>query len=168
MQIQWNQDSKVRSVPAVGPSAGPSSRVSELMHRGRPFASPDRSVKEAVVVMAKQDVDGIAVVDSERRLIGIVSQQSIAIRASLGDKPVQALLVRDAMIKDTTCLSVTDTLSDALHRMIRRKARWLPVVARDGRVVGVLELSDIVSRAASPRDARGAWLEVYRSGARSA
>jgi len=148
----------------TGPSApGPFSKVSELMSRGVAITSHDSTVKEAVVVMAKQGVDAIVVVDSQKKLIGSISHQGIAIRASTGDKPVDELRVSDAMSSDTTSLSVSATVSDALSLMVQRRSAWLPVVTHDGFVVGVLALSDIVSRAASPRDSRGAWLETgYR------
>lgn len=68
------------------------------------------------------------------------------------------------MATATSSLSITHTVADALNRMVQRRAPWLPVIARDGRLADVVSLSDIVARASFPRDSRGAWLEVgYRA-----
>jgi CBS domain-containing protein len=158
---QQDNHQKERSGP------GPCSTVSELMSRSIALTSRDDTVKEAVVAMARHGVDAIPVVDAQKKLIGSISHQGIAIRAATGDKPVDELHVKDAMSSDTTSLSVSATVSDALGLMVRRRFTWLPVVTRDRLVVGMLALSDILSRAASPRDSRGAWLETgYRPAAR--
>jgi len=163
MQTQLGQQDDRQRKPSV---PGPFSEVSELM--SRPVtASPHSTVKEAVVVMARYALGAMPVVDAQRRLIGSISHQGIAIRASTGDKPVHELRVRDAMSSDATSVSVSATVSDAFSLMVQRRSSWLPVVTRDRLVVGVLALSDIVSRAASPRDSRGAWLETgYRPASR--
>ena len=159
MQTQSSRQDDRRSKRSV---LGPFSEVSELMRRPV-TASPHNTVKEAVVVMAKHGVDAMPVVDAQKRLIGSISHQGIAVRASTGDRPVHELRVCDAMSSDATSVSVSATVSDALSLMVQRRSSWLPVVTRDRLVVGMLALSDIVSRAASARDSRGAWLETgYR------
>ena len=159
MQMQPSQQDdrqRKRSVP------GPFSEVSELM--SCPVtASPHSTLKEAVVIMARHALGAMPVVDAQKRLIGSISHQGISIRASTGDKPVHELRVHDAMSSDVTSVSVSATVSDALGLMVQRRSSWLPVVTRDRLVVGMLALSDIVSRAAPPRDSHGAWLETgYR------
>ena len=165
--VMQMQPSRADSRQTERSGSGPFFKVSELMCREVAVISPDSTVKEAVVVMAKHGVDAIAVVDAQKRLIGFISQQGIAIRALTGDKSVNDLRVGDAMSKNSTSLSVSATVSDALRLMVQRRSEWLPVVTRDHLVVGMLALSDIVSRTAPPRDSRGAWLEIgYRSTAR--
>jgi CBS domain-containing protein len=137
------------------------------MDRRPAVVSPEATVKEAVVVMAKQHAEGLPVVDRQNRLLGLVSHHGIAIRAAMGDRDVRDLRVQDAMSTDTTSLPTAATLSDALQAMVRRRAGWLPVVASDKSVVGVVELADIVARASSRRDSRGAWLETGYRHARS-
>lgn len=160
MQTQAAQ----RESRQAGRSApGPLSKVTELMDHHPAVVSPESSVREAVVVMAHRHVEGLPVVDCQNRLLGQVSHHGIAIRASHCDRDVHDLCVRDAMSTDTTSVPATATISDALMLLVRRRAGWLPVVASDRSVVGVVGLSDIVARASSPRDSRGAWLETgYR------
>jgi CBS domain-containing protein len=143
---------------------GPSASVAGVMMSSVPVARPESSIREIVLIMAGAGIDAVPVVDDENRLLGLVTQKTIAIRACAGDKSIEDIRARDAMSNDTTGISTADTISNALSLMVRRQASCLPVVDNDSRVVGMLGMAAIVSRGASRRDSRGAWLEVgYRA-----
>jgi len=114
-------------------------------------------------MMAGEGLDAIPIVDDENRLLGLVTQKTIAIRACAGDKSIEDIRARDAMSSDTTRISTADTISNALGLMIHRQASCLPVVDGESRVVGMLGMADIVSREGSLPNSKGAWLKVgYR------
>ena len=59
--------------------------------------------------------------------------------------------VSDLMSQDVATVGVADSCQEAVARMVRRKIRHLPVVERDGRLVGVVTDRDLRHRLFEPR-----------------
>lgn len=59
--------------------------------------------------------------------------------------------VSELMSRDVATVGVADSCQDAVARMVRRKIRHLPVVERDGRLVGVVTDRDLRHRLFEPR-----------------
>lgn len=59
--------------------------------------------------------------------------------------------VSDLMSRDVATVGVSDFCGEAVARMVRRKIRHLPVVERDGRLVGVVTDRDLRHRLFEPR-----------------
>ncbi|HLF26160.1 MAG TPA: CBS domain-containing protein [Anaerolineae bacterium] len=67
------------------------------------------------------------------------------------------LAVRDWMTRDPVVITPKTTLPEAYRLMKERRIRRLPVVAGDGRLVGIVTIGDV--REASPSDAT--TLSIY-------
>mgnify|MGYP001605611966 FL=1 len=59
--------------------------------------------------------------------------------------------VSDLMSRDVATVGVADSCQEAVARMVRQKIRHLPVVERDGRLVGVVTDRDLRHRLFEPR-----------------
>ena len=59
--------------------------------------------------------------------------------------------VSDLMSQDVATVGVADSCQEAVARMVRQKIRHLPVVERDGRLVGVVTDRDLRHRLFEPR-----------------
>jgi len=59
--------------------------------------------------------------------------------------------VNELMSRDVATVGVADSCQEAVARMVRRKIRHLPVVERDGRLVGVVTDRDLRHRLFEPR-----------------
>ncbi len=59
--------------------------------------------------------------------------------------------VSDLMSRDVATVGLSDSCQEAVARMVRRKIRHLPVVERDGRLVGVVTDRDLRHRLFEPR-----------------
>jgi acetoin utilization protein AcuB len=59
--------------------------------------------------------------------------------------------VSELMSRDVATVGVADSCGEAVARMVRRKIRHLPVVERDGRLVGVVTDRDLRHRLFEPR-----------------
>ena len=62
-------------------------------------------------------------------------------------KPLAALQVNDAMAKKVFCCSEEDDVADAVQVMARNGVRRLPVVDREGKLIGLLSLDDLAHEA---------------------
>src|SRR4051812_49860114 len=115
-------------------------KVSEAMTRDVCVARPDLSIQEAAKLMADIDA-GVLPVGENDRLVGMITDRDIALRAVAQGKGPQTA-VRKVMTSDVRyCFEDEDT--DVARNMGDQQVRRLPVVNRDKRLVGILSLGDL-------------------------
>ena len=117
-------------------------KVRECMSSDVLVANPAQSIAEAARMMAECDA-GILPVGENDRLVGMITDRDIAIRAvakRLGpDTPVRDVMSQDKVLY---CYE-EDDIEDAAGNMADQQVRRLPVLNRDKRLVGIISLGDI-------------------------
>ena len=116
-------------------------RVSEAMTRDVRIASPSETIRQAARMMAEIDA-GVVPVGENDRLVGIITDRDIAVRAVAGGKSPDTP-IREVMSSDVCYCFDDQEISDVAANMANVKVRRLPVVSRDKRLVGILSLGDI-------------------------
>jgi CBS domain-containing protein len=125
-------------------------QVKEIMTRGCECISPDSTLQEAAQRMKTLDVGPLPVC-SEDRLVGIVTDRDIVLRAVAEGHDPKTARVRDVMTPNITwCLEDQD-VAEAARLMKNKQIRRLVVLNRDKRLVGILSLGDL---AVDTRDER--------------
>ncbi|HEU4654502.1 MAG TPA: CBS domain-containing protein [Steroidobacteraceae bacterium] len=136
--------------------------VREAMTRDVRLAYPEQTIRQAAQVMAELDVGSLPVEDGDR-LIGIITDRDIAIRAVAQGMGADTL-VREVMSKDIRYCYEDQTVEEVAQNMGDLQVRRLPVVNREKRLVGILSLGDL-ARERSGRDGAGQALgEISRPG----
>jgi CBS domain-containing protein len=119
-------------------------KIRDVMSKDVQVARPNDTIQEVAARMAAGDFGFIPVADGEN-LVGAVTDRDIAVRAvATGAAPtarVVEFLSRDALV-----VRADDDLKVALDLMSSRRIRRLPVVDKDGRLVGVVSLGDLSTR----------------------
>jgi CBS domain-containing protein len=114
------------------------------MSRNVKVARPSNTICDAARAMAKIDA-GVLPVGDEDRLVGMITDRDIAVRAvALGkgpDTPVSNVMSREVKY----CFEDED-LEHVARNMADIQVRRLPVVDRDKRLVGIIALGDIATR----------------------
>ena len=116
-------------------------RVSEAMTRNVSIARPDQTIQEAARMMADIDA-GILPVGDNDRLVGMITDRDIAVRAIAAGKGPGAH-VADVMTRDVCYCFEDEDLDDVAHNLGEQQIRRIPVVNRDKRLVGILSLGDL-------------------------
>jgi len=117
-------------------------QVREVMTRGAECTHPDANLQEVAGRMKKLDIGSLPVCDNDR-LVGIVTDRDIAVRAVAERFDPQDTYVRDVMTPHiVTCFEDEDVVS-AAQIMKQKQIRRLPVLNKDKRFVGMLSLGDI-------------------------
>jgi CBS domain-containing protein len=146
-------------------------QVSEAMTDDVKIASPNQPIRDAARLMAQIDA-GVLPVGENDRLVGMITDRDITIRAVGADKGPQTP-IRDIMSKEVMYCFEDDDLDEVVQNMADIKLRRLPVLNRKKRLVGILSLGDIAltdgaASAGSERHLRAGWraFAVHGRGAR--
>ena len=104
---------------------------------------PTVSLADAAKSLTNHGIGALVVTDAEGHTIGIISERDI-VRA-LGEKESAAFEtpVAEIMNRKVVFCSRHDKLVDLMRRMTDGKFRHLPVI-EDGRLVGIVSISDVV------------------------
>ena len=105
--------------------------------------SPSATVAEVASVLHKRHIGAVVVVDDSRRIVGIIAERDIvgAIAdhgASCLDRPIA-----DVMWSNVYRCTEDMTVDNLMQLMSARRARHIPV-ERDGRLVGIISIGDVV------------------------
>jgi CBS domain-containing protein len=122
-------------------------KAGELCTRTVVTATLDESVVEVAARMSTNDVGSVVVIDRigpSARPIGIVTDRDLVTRALARGEPVSGV-VRDVMDTDLVTAEEDDDVDAVLAKLRRRAVRRVPIVGKDGWLVGVLTLDDIIS-----------------------
>lgn len=107
--------------------------------------APTDSLVEAALKMRDEDVGSLPVVEGER-LIGIVTDRDIVVRAVAEQLDPQSISVAQVASREVVTVEPEQDLDEALALMASHRVRRLPVVEQ-GRLVGVLAQADIALEA---------------------
>jgi CBS domain-containing protein len=112
--------------------------VRDLMSPKREVVDPQDAVISAIELMVEKDVGSVLVVDRAGRLVGIFTERDLLRRYLEAQSKFLYLTVDKVMTSPVITVSPTSTLDSALDLMTARNVRHLPVVDKDGKVVGYL------------------------------
>ena len=118
-------------------------QVNELMTRDVRIANPDQSLQQAARLMAELDT-GVPPVGENDRLVGMITDRDIAIRAVAEGKSPDTR-VRDVMTADVKYVFEDQEADEVSIIMSDLQVRRLPVVDRNKRLVGILSLGDLAT-----------------------
>lgn len=120
-------------------------KVRDLMTEEPVMIAPDASLKQAAEKMKSVDC-GILPVGTKDKLIGIITDRDIVIRALSGGKDPSKEKVSDYMTGKVHCCSEDDYLEDAADKMREHKVSRLVVKNRQGQATGILSFGGILRR----------------------
>jgi CBS domain-containing protein len=117
-------------------------KVREVMTARPRSVTPQTLVSEVAKLMEADDVGVIPVVEEER-LVGIVTDRDIVVRAIAKEKDPRGMPASEVSSRELITVDPEDDLSDALQIMMEHQLRRLAVVEQDDRLVGVLSQADV-------------------------
>ncbi len=103
------------------------------------------TVNDALNIMKEYKIGGIPVVDNEGYLVGIVTNRDLRFERNL-NRPIDEVMTKDNLI--TT--SQSTNLEEAADILQRHKIEKLPVVDKNGRLVGLVTYKDITKAKDKP------------------
>ncbi len=123
-------------------------------------ASPDETIASAAGLLHSRRVGAMVIVDKGGSIAGILSERDIvrvvAEQGAAGlDQPVSSCMTRDVVFA-----APTEQVQSLLERMTDRRVRHLPVV-KEGRLVGIVSIGDLVKSKIAEAEAEAEGLKAY-------
>jgi CBS domain-containing protein len=116
--------------------------ISEVMTREVRVASPDDTLQCAARVMEEEDFGSLPIAENDR-LVGMLTDRDITIRAVARGLPPHESKVREVMSTEVRYVYEDESLRDVAQVMGDLHVRRLPVLSRDKRLVGIVSLGDL-------------------------
>src|SRR6266571_1703355 len=117
-------------------------QLKDIMTPGVEVIAPEASIYEAAEKMSHLDVGPLPVCDNDR-LVGMLTDRDITVRAVAEGKDPRATRVRDAMTEGICYCFEDDDVADAARLMKERQVRRLVVLDHNKRLAGIVSLGDL-------------------------
>ena len=125
-------------------------KVREVMTAQVRTVRPDTSIFEIARLMRDQDIGCVPVAENDK-LVGMVTDRDIVIRALAESQDVDASTARNVMSPQMLYCFEDQDVNDVLQNMGEQQVRRMPVVDRDKRLVGVVSIGDLSASARPPK-----------------
>jgi IMP dehydrogenase len=114
--------------------------------------SEDALVKDALSLMKENGIGGIPVVDSNRKLKGIVTNRDLRFEKNMS-RPIREVMTSENII---TTVDGTD-LSKAEDILQQKKIEKLPVIDADHKLIGLITYRDIIKVKTHPNSCKDSY-----------
>lgn len=117
-------------------------KIREMMTKETYSVEPQTPVIEAAGLMRLHDI-GVVPVMEKGRVVGMLTDRDIVVQVVAdGDDPRQTT-VSEVMSAGSITVQEEQTVDEAVEVMEKYQVRRLPVLAADGKLVGIVSLGDL-------------------------
>lgn len=113
--------------------------VAEVMNKSVLTVDPTASIGEAAEKMIEAGVGAVVVVEDMARIVGIVTERDLMRAVAQRARAAEAR-VRQWMTESVVTIEPDTEIKDAARMMFEKNFRHLPVVNKDGRLMGIASL----------------------------
>lgn len=133
--------------------------LKEKQHQEIISIAPDKSIYEALVLMAEKGIGALAVMKNNK-LVGIFSERDYAREVALKNKASRTTSVSEVMTSQLSYGQANDFVASAMNTMTNKRVRHLPVM-EDDEMIGMLSIGDLVKATIEYQEELIAQLESY-------
>ena len=122
-----------------------------------------RTLKDAVDLMCSEKVGSVLVLDEQKIPAGIVTERDVLRMVCKDPVGMARIPVCDCMTTDLLVGTLEDDIHALMATMTERRFRHLPVV-KDGRVLGIVSMGDLVKARLREASTEAHYLRDYVNG----
>ena len=159
-------------------------RCRDIMTRDLVVATRDTSLREVAVMMKEEDTGVIPVVEypttagngrnsvddthhdnrtyGRGKLIGLITDRDIVMRAVAEDKECATTRAEDIMTTDISTARPNDRVVEVIRKMGQKQVRRIPVTGEDGRLLGMISMADIAIETEADQELADALEEISK------
>ena len=122
--------------------------------------SPSATISEAVEVLGAKNIGAVVVKDEYGKLAGILSERDVVRTMQKQGNDVLSANVASCMTPNPHACGLDTTVDDLMAEMTEKRIRHMPVV-KDGTLVGMVSIGDVVKRKIEQSEQEAAALKEY-------
>ncbi len=115
----------------------------DLMRKAVETVAYNESVQRAAQLMRDENIGFLPVIDEHDRVVGIVTDRDIAVRAVAEALDAKSTEVAWVMTRELVACHPNDEIARVRERMARYEKSRVLVADEAGRLIGVISLSDV-------------------------
>jgi CBS domain-containing protein len=119
-------------------------QIEEIMSKQVATSTPEDHLVTAAKTMLERKIGCVVVVDQDHKVVGTVTESDLVKCAASGHDPNRTL-VRDVMSSPAVTCTPQAPVEEAYAHMRRNNIRHLPIVSKDGGLVGIVTMKDLIS-----------------------
>jgi CBS domain-containing protein len=118
----------------------------EVMTPSPTACQPQHTTMDAAELMKREDCGLVPVTSENGKLIGVLTDRDIVVKVIAEGRDPRNTAVSEVMSTDlVTCLP-QETIETVMEQMATRQVRRIPIIERDGSLVGIVAQADIATR----------------------
>jgi CBS domain-containing protein len=118
--------------------------IGEVCSKPVVTVSPESTIHEAAHRMWTKKVGALVAVNEAGVPVGILTDRDIAVKVVAQGKDPAKVQVGSIVRRNPTVIREEEGILDATRTLSRRGVRRLPVVGRDGKLVGIVSVDDLL------------------------
>jgi CBS domain-containing protein len=130
-------------------------KISDVMTRAPKCCVELETLDRAAQRMWEADCGFLPVLNDTGDLVGTVTDRDVCMAAWTQGRPLSELRATLVARRPVFTVHETDSVEAAELLMLRKQVRRLPVLGADGKLVGVISLSDLARRIDAPVSGKG-------------
>ena len=118
-------------------------KVDQVMSAPAHAVGPKQNLQDAAQLMWDRDCGWLPVLDDGGTLVGVITDRDVCMAAYTRGRRLDEISVAGTMVTQVFDCKPDDAIADVAELMQRCAVRRVPVVDDEGKVVGVVSLSDL-------------------------
>jgi CBS domain-containing protein len=119
-------------------------KVKDLMTAEPGYCTTSDTLDKAAEIMSARDCGVVPVVDSELRVIGMITDRDICMAAAARGQKLKEIKAGDIIKGKIVTCRPDDGVADVLKKMKKGQLRRLAVTDGDKRLTGIISIRDII------------------------
>jgi CBS domain-containing protein len=124
----------------------------EVMTPSPTVCQPQHTAIEAAELMKREDCGLVPVVSESGKLVGVLTDRDIVVKVVAEGRDPRNTAVSEVMSTEVATCLPQETIQTAMEQMATRQVRRIPIVERDGSLIGIVAQADIATRVASSQE----------------
>ncbi len=126
-------------------------RCREIMARNVQTASREMNLQAVAALMRDGDMGAMPVVEGEK-LVGIVTDRDIVVRAIAEGRDASSTPIGDVMTSEVFSVKEDDFVFEAIRLMGDKQVRRVPIINETGELVGIIAMADVALETEDERE----------------
>jgi CBS domain-containing protein len=120
--------------------------VKDYMRVKKEIVSPEDSVQSAIGIMVENDQGSVVVLDEKEKVLGIFTERDVLRHYLTKQSTFLHLKVSEVMSSPVQTVPEDMTVSDALTIMNEKNIRRMPVVDKNGKMIGFISWRELFAK----------------------